>query len=181
MKTTSMTPIHPVHPDVMIEDPAWLELGFDVFYCIETTLVSAIILLGIDKFSTHIECSIMLTDDARIIPLNAEYLGEAHVTDVLSFPAQNCTPGAWENLDIIDGYLHIGDIVLARETLCRDAANLNIPVGHHLQHLLVHGTLHLLGYDHAEPVTKLQMQAKEITILAQLGIPNPYLNETAPK
>jgi probable rRNA maturation factor len=70
---------------------------------------------------------------------------------------------------------HLGDIVLAAETILREAAELGINPRHHLQHLVVHGLLHLLGYDHQSEAEAEPMEALEVEILAGLGIPNPYM------
>jgi probable rRNA maturation factor len=68
----------------------------------------------------------------------------------------------------------VGDIVLARETLVREAAELDKPFDHHFTHLVVHGFLHLIGYDHVEESDALQMEGLETQILARLGVPDPY-------
>ena len=70
--------------------------------------------------------------------------------------------------------LLLGDVVLAFETVRREAAEQQKPLADHLRHLVVHGVLHLLGYDHAEPAAAEAMEAREIAILAELGVPNPY-------
>jgi len=70
--------------------------------------------------------------------------------------------------------LLLGDVVLALETVRREAAEQNKPLADHLRHLVVHGVLHLLGYDHADAAGAAAMEAREIAILAELGVPNPY-------
>lgn len=108
--------------------------------------------------------TIALSNDEAVAKLNATYRGKPKPTNVLSFPAG---PGS------VDG--HIGDIILALETIEREADDGNITFGDHLQHLVVHGVLHLLGYDHQDDDEAATMENLEVSILAKLGISNPYL------
>lgn len=117
----------------------------------------------------EIEISVVLTDDAGVQVLNREYRGKDKPTNVLSFAA----------LDADDplppeGPVHIGDIILAYETLVREAADMEKPLGDHFTHLLIHGTLHLLGYDHENDADANIMESLEISILSDFGIENPY-------
>ncbi|MCS6877347.1 MAG: rRNA maturation RNase YbeY [Geminicoccaceae bacterium] len=109
--------------------------------------------------------TVLLTDDARIRALNRSWRGEDSATDVLSFPSGPRPPGLpaeepWP----------LGDIAVAFETAARDARGSGRPLSDHLAHLLVHGTLHLLGFDHEEPEEAERMEALERRILAALGI-----------
>ena len=107
--------------------------------------------------------AVALSSDANVEGLNGQFRGKAKPTNVLSFPAD---PGA------PDGF--IGDVILARETVAREANEQSVPLAHHMQHLVVHGMLHLLGYDHISAVDAERMEALEISILSDLGIANPY-------
>lgn len=119
------------------------------------------------------EACIALADDATVHELNLRYRGKDKPTNVLSFPAASMGhPGE----DVEPRAL--GDLVLAHETLVREAAEQGIPLAHHLQHLVIHGLLHLLGFDHETEPEAEEMEAIEVEILASLGIPNPYLDET---
>jgi probable rRNA maturation factor len=109
---------------------------------------------------------IALSNDAHVQTLNASFRGIDKPTNVLSFPA----PDSPAPLDIEP----IGDIVIARETLAREAAEKGIPLADHLRHLTIHGLLHLLGYDHEEEAEAVAMENLETEILSGLGIPDPY-------
>jgi probable rRNA maturation factor len=120
------------------------------------------------------EACLALSSDADVARLNATYRGKPAPTNVLSFPAHNETAKA-------DAPRFLGDVILARETLLREAAELGVPLEHHMQHLVVHGLLHLLGYDHEADADAHVMEALEARILARLGIPNPYLAAEEPR
>lgn len=111
------------------------------------------------------EISVLLTDDAAQKILNRDWRGMDKATNVLSFPALDAD-------DPIEGLL--GDISLAYETLVREAGELEKPFEHHFVHLLVHGMLHVLGYDHLTSEEALAMEARETDIMALLGYPDPY-------
>lgn len=120
-----------------------------------------------------VEVSIRLTDDAEVQALNRDYRGKDKPTNVLSFPMiQPDLLDALANTD--DGEVLLGDIVLARETVEREAAEKSISAPDHATHLIVHGTLHLLGHDHMEDAEADHMEELERQILATLGIADPY-------
>lgn len=114
------------------------------------------------------QAAIALSNDEQMSVLNAEFRGKPVPTNVLSFPAPQGLPAGAANVRFL------GDIILAAETLTREAADLNIPPQHHLQHLIVHGLLHLTGFDHIEEEDAQEMEALETRILATLSIPDPY-------
>lgn len=115
------------------------------------------------------EISIVLTDDAEQRELNRDWRGKDAPTNVLSFPQI-------EPFAPIFGIL--GDITLARETVAREAEEQATPFDHHFTHLVVHGFLHILGYDHIKDDEALQMEGLETQILAKLGIDDPYADES---
>jgi probable rRNA maturation factor len=123
---------------------------------------------GINQ-QTAIEVAIRLADDAVQQRLNRDWRGVDAPTNVLAFPAWE--PGA----EIPPGApLLLGDVVLALETIAREAVEQGKPLADHLSHLVVHGVLHLLGYDHATEAEAIAMEALETSILARLGVPDPY-------
>ncbi len=117
------------------------------------------------------ELSLVFTDDASIRTINAEWRNQDKPTNVLSFPAFPVTPGA------MPGPM-LGDIIVARETLEREAVELEKSFDAHLTHLLVHGFLHLFGYDHMEDDEAERMESLETRILARLGLSDPYGDRT---
>jgi probable rRNA maturation factor len=123
-----------------------------------------------DADTADAEIAVMLTDDAGIRTLNSNWRGIDKPTNVLSFPALRPTRVA--GTDDIPRML--GDIAIAYETARREADDEQKPFDHHLSHLTVHGFLHLVGYDHETDDQAEAMEALEIEILAQLGIPDPY-------
>lgn len=116
----------------------------------------------------HSELSVTLTDDAHIQPLNATYRGKDAPTNILSF-APELPPKANS-----DGYIHLGDLVISLETLKKESLELNRKYDYHFIHLLIHGLLHLLGYDHEDEQSALIMEEKEEELLAMHHIPSPY-------
>ncbi len=120
-----------------------------------------------------VEVAVRLTDDAEVKTLNAQYRGKDKPTNVLSFPmVQPDLLEALSNGD--DGEALLGDIVLAAETVAREAGEKGLTVEAHSTHLIVHGTLHLLGYDHGTDSDAEHMEAIERDALAKLGLPDPY-------
>ncbi|MGF9693549.1 rRNA maturation RNase YbeY [Rhizobium sp. 0TCS1.26] len=116
------------------------------------------------------ELSLVFTGDAAIREINAEWRGQDKPTNVLSFPAFPVLPGK------MPGPM-LGDIVIARETVEREAIDLDKPFDEHLTHLLVHGFLHLFGYDHIETDEAETMESLETRILATLGLSDPYAGQ----
>lgn len=113
------------------------------------------------------ELSLVFSNDAGIQELNAGWRGFDKPTNVLSFPAFSIAPG-----DKLPPML--GDIVLAIETISRESSLETKPFEHHLIHLVVHGFLHLLGYDHESDGEAEVMETMERRVLARLAIPDPY-------
>lgn len=120
-----------------------------------------------------VEVAVRLTDDAEVQTLNRDFRGKDKPTNVLSFPqVQDDLLEGLANSD--DGEILLGDIVLARETCAREAAEKGVSLTEHATHLIVHGMLHLVGYDHIDDAAAAAMEAIEVKALASLGIANPY-------
>ena len=140
---------------------------------------------GLVQSPATIEISIRLTDDAEVQALNRDYRGKDQPTNVLSFPMVQ--PDLLESLANTDAKACIasdagsevllGDIVLAYETCAREAGERGVSLDAHVTHLIVHGLLHLLGYDHMSDREAEAMEAIERDIMAALGLHDPYSHE----
>jgi probable rRNA maturation factor len=159
------TPDHDI--DLAVEDDRWTESVPDL----EPLVIQAVeagLAVAPDKPGGGVEVSVLLADDATVQDLNRTWRGKDKPTNVLSFPAapQPVPPG---------NPTPLGDVVLAYETMVRESAEQGKPLRNHLAHLLVHGTLHLVGQDHELGQAEAEaMEALEIAALATLGIPDPY-------
>ena len=123
----------------------------------------------------NIELSILLTNDKRIKKLNQEFRNENSATNVLSFPDLDIDFSQILEFKPDLDYIYLGDIAFAFETISEEVKKKNIPFLNHFKHLLVHSTLHLLGYDHMNDTEAEIMQDIEVKILKKLSIPSPYL------
>jgi probable rRNA maturation factor len=148
-----------------VEDQAWLALhGLEplVHACVEATLA------GAEFADGNCEIAVLFTDDAAIAEINAEWRGKDQPTNVLSFP----TP---DDMPVPEGEARpLGDIVLAHGVIVREATEQGKTLRDHTAHLIVHGTLHLLGHDHETDAEAEEMEALETRILKGLGISDPY-------
>ncbi len=112
------------------------------------------------------EISLVLTSDEEICALNKSWRGKDEPTNVLSFGLGGMVHG--------EDPRNLGDVVLACETVTREAESRGLEIGQHTAHLVVHGVLHLLGYDHANECEAEKMEQLEVRILAAIGFPDPY-------
>ena len=169
--------VHPFAIDVVLDEADWSAFG-DV----EAAVMAAGDALGgiRDLDVAGAGAVIALSSDAEVAALNGTYRGNPSPTNVLSFPAAIGPAGrcAAASTPLVRP---LGDIILARETVLREAAGQGISPVHHLQHLVVHGLLHLLGYDHETGRDADAMEALEVRILAGLGIADPYGEAPAPR
>lgn len=144
--------------DLRISEPLWSERIPDLNSICQDALNAA----ATEQGATG-EVSVLLTDDTEIQALNKQWRAKDKPTDVLSFPADPMdTP-------------FLGDIAIALGVTQSDAKTRNLTLPQHLSHLLIHGLLHLLGYDHKDDTEAAEMEAMEIVALASLGWPDPYV------
>jgi len=156
--------------DVVIAAPAWAAQP-DAEQVVRRALCTA----AAATSASHAELAVVLTDDSAIRALNRDWRGIDRPTNVLSFP----TPQRWGpsggGKDAAGAVpSHLGDIVIAYETMAREAEAEAKPFADHLAHLAVHGFLHLLGQDHDDDRNAEAMEGLERAILARLGIADPY-------
>lgn len=156
-----------------VHDAVWLDALGDLEQRARQA-VSAV-LRHLDADAAALEISLVFTDDAEQRGLNRDYRHKDSATNVLSFPNMDGTAlAAAEGLPRL-----LGDVVLARETIAREAGEQGKSFADHTAHLLVHGTLHLFGYDHLATDDAAEMETLETQILADLGIADPYAGDVA--
>lgn len=141
--------------EVEVEDAAWSAALPDVAATVERAATAA---LG----AVEGDVVVLLTDDASVQDLNARFRDRGRPTNVLSFPAAE------------SAFPHLGDLVLAHGVCAAEAESQGKSLADHLAHLTVHGVLHLLGRDHEDEAEAEAMEAEERTILASLGVADPY-------
>jgi probable rRNA maturation factor len=151
--------------EVQIEDAGWRVALPDVGGLAEAAAAASLAAL---PEAPEGEVVILLTNDAEVRALNARFRGKDAPTNVLSFPAGANPHG------------HLGDIALALGVCAAEAEAQSKPLADHLRHLVAHGVLHLVGYDHQGEAEAEAMEALERDILAGLGIPDPYAERFAP-
>ncbi|MBT8417939.1 MAG: rRNA maturation RNase YbeY [Silicimonas sp.] len=157
--------------DVIIEDERWEAAGLET-WAVEA-VAGALAHLGLEV--ARYDVAVLGCDDDRIAALNAEFRGKGRATNVLSWPTEE---RAAETAGEVPGppgaAPELGDIAVAYETCLDEARGGGKPLRDHAMHLIVHGTLHLLGYDHQRDGDGDLMEAAEIAILGRLGVANPY-------
>ena len=147
---------------VLIRSPLWRVTGLRP---VETARKAARAALGAAETAYSPEVAVALSDDAELRELNRIWRGKDRPTNVLAFPGGSAPVG---------GRLPLGDVILAFETVAQEAEAVDLALSDHLSHLVVHGVLHLLGYDHEKPAEARRMEDLEVRVLAGLGIADPY-------
>jgi probable rRNA maturation factor len=145
---------------VQLQDTRWKATLAPYCKTVEEVCTLALKSTIFGKRKTPLDMAVLLADDRTIRALNRNFRGLDKPTNVLSFPGEG---------------EHVGDIVLAFDTVEREAKAQGKKLRHHALHLLVHGTLHLAGFDHMKKKDAARMETLEIKILETLGVSNPYL------
>lgn len=161
--------------DTLIEDDRWRVL--DLPALADRAARATLAHLGLDPETCAL--TVLACDDARIAGLNAEFRDKPTPTNVLSWPAADLAPdrpGGTPAPPAPDftGEIELGDIAIAWDTCAREAEEQGKPMVDHVAHLIVHGLLHLLGYDHIRDPDATLMEGLETRILGNLGVPDPY-------
>ncbi len=160
-------------PDLVfcrIEDDRWQALGLPEL----AENAARATLKQLDLLSDDMEISLLACDDAQIAALNGQFRGKPAPTNVLSWPSEERGAEIAGARPEPPHDPELGDIALAWETCTREAAESGKPMADHVAHLVVHGVLHLLGYDHERDADATLMERIETGILATLGVPDPY-------
>ncbi|WP_052741891.1 rRNA maturation RNase YbeY [Kiloniella litopenaei] len=166
--------------EVEVREPQWSDRLPHHQALIHRAVVAAYVFAGFSSEASssdttlisQAELSVVLANDTSVQALNKEYRGKDKPTNVLSFSTLDDPDEA--DLASQRGVLPLGDIVLSLETLISEANEQSKRLEDHFTHLLVHGVLHLLGYDHIEDDDALEMEGLEVEILNRLGVKNPY-------
>lgn len=153
----------PVPIDISIDCESWSNIKYE---SIAQKAIEQAIRLANVVIREGAEVSVLLTNDNAIQILNREWRGKNKPTNVLSFPGS----------DDLETALILGDIVVAYETTMREATEEQKSFDDHFTHLIVHGCLHLLGFDHETSEEAEEMENLERLVLAQLGVTDPYLD-----
>ena len=170
----------PLSIDFSVDDDRWntlsgaidtIERGVRIAYQNATKTIP----ISASPSTPAVEISVVLCDDGDIQILNRDYRGKDSPTNVLSFALMDGND-ATDHMPVVDGMPHmLGDVIMAMDTIEREAQQQNKPFLSHLCHLSIHGTLHLLGYDHINDADATAMETLEIELLKQLGIKDPYM------
>lgn len=166
--------------ETLIEDDRWQDVGHGVALATLAGRACGAVMRHFRLRPDLYEISLMGCDDARIAALNGDFRDKPTPTNVLSWPTEErspARPGQRPRLPFgdPDGMpVELGDIAIAWETCAREAAAAGLPLEDHVTHLIVHATLHLLGYDHINDTDAALMQRIETEILGNLGISDPY-------
>lgn len=159
--------------DVIIEDDRWHAADLDQIA--QSAGRATLDHLGIKMDGAEI--SLIGCDDVRIAELNSEFRDKPKPTNVLSWPSEERRAAEEGGQPKAPNDPEFGDIAISYDTCAREAAEADKPLKDHMTHLIVHATLHLLGYDHENDADATLMESIEIEILGKMGLSNPYVEE----
>ena len=156
--------------DTLMEEARWSAIDLPTL----AERAASAALKHLDLFQDGMEIAVLGCDDARIAALNADFRGKAQPTNVLSWPSEARAPEHPGDTPPAPQDLELGDIAIAFETCTREAEEAGKALTAHTTHLIVHATLHLLGYDHETEADAALMEGLESAILAEMGEADPY-------
>lgn len=162
--------------DTVIEDSRWQAFNLEPL----ADQAATVTLQHLDLDPEAHEIVLMGCDDARITTLNGDFRDKPRATNVLSWPFEDLSAETPGGKPLEPEAEELGDIAIAYETCQREAAEQGKPMADHVTHLIVHGVLHLLGYDHIRDEDATLMEQLEVEILGKLGLPDPYREDTGP-
>ncbi len=158
-----------MHIDVVIEDPRWADAGLDLLAARAGQAVAHCI-----DLPKGADAALLACDDTRIADLNADFRGKPAPTNVLSWPSTDIAPDPATGAPPPITDPELGDMAISFDTCASEALQQSKGFEDHVIHLIVHGLLHLCGYDHEKDQEAAVMEQLEIEILANLNISNPY-------
>ena len=171
-----MDPDGPSTISVAVGASAWRTHLADPEEICRRAAKAALARLPMPSWLARAEVSVLLADDATVRRLNAAWRGQDRATNVLSFPTFDRIPEAAPGHPT-EGPVPLGDVVLALETVRAEAEAAGKPLADHASHLVVHGCLHLLGYDHQDSADAALMESLERAALGRLGLADPYAGD----
>jgi len=159
--------------EIIKEEDKWSEIP-DIEGLCQQACQQALDNRGVNRYCSDLEVSILLTNDKKIRKLNSNFRGKDKPTNVLSFPNIEVHPDKIDELKHHGEEAVLGDIALSFKTIKKEAKEQQKDIKDHVAHLVVHATLHLLGYDHEKDKDAEIMEALEASILNHMGISDPY-------
>ncbi len=166
--------------DLVIEEPAWRDALPDLPEVAARSAHAALTGAGLSP-DDYVVC-LLACDDTRIAALNDAHRGHKRPTNVLSWPAYDLAPEAPGHRPeappspVEQGQIALGDVAIALQTTQAEAEHASTPLKTHATHLILHGCLHLLGFDHQTESDAVLMEGLEARLLEQMGLPDPYLS-----
>ena len=160
-----------INHDILIEEPRWTTILPDYESLVALSVAQIFKRIDYFPYAQGIELSITLTNDTHIQELNREYRGKDKPTNVLSFPQIDWVQ---EQESAKAPLIMLGDVIIALETIEREAQEQDKRIQDHFIHMLIHSILHLCGHDHEQEAEAEEMESIEIQILSDMGIKNPY-------
>lgn len=163
--------------DTIVEDDRWNAVAFEELADKAAQAVLAHLGMAADEF----EIAVLACDDTRIAELNADFRDKDNATNVLSWPSEERGVAVDGDVPMLPEQSfpgmpeELGDIAISFDTCAREAEAAGKPMAEHVTHLMVHGTLHLLGYDHVRDKDATLMEGLETTILGKMGLADPYV------
>jgi probable rRNA maturation factor len=162
-----------ISTEVLVEDDRWNQVS-NIEELVKKAVEISICKSGFKSNFSDIEVSISLVNNKKSQQLNKQFRSQDKPTNVLSFPAEEIDPAQFVSFKPVGNIVALGDIFISYDVVLNESEKNNKKFKDHFCHLIVHGILHLLGFDHQTESEAVKMEAKEVEILKFLGINSPY-------
>jgi len=159
----------------VINDPKWQTLDFNLRQHTMDAVIATLTEIGFLEVFDKFEATLNLSGNHELQQLNNDFMGKNNPTNVLSFPSYEFSNQQWSKISPLENPIYLGDIAISYQKIEAEAFEQNKSFKNHYTHLIVHGILHLLGFDHENDEDAEAMESLEIKILHKLSITNPYL------